>query len=132
VVRLSDGLDEPNHILLWHWCEGASAASRSANNIGNQDRSELSDLAFRDSPPPCDKHEDPIVAAPRIAEAHWASDRFASDDLFYHAVVNDRYSPVLLKKPVFLKAATGFGPGCQRGKVGPLRLMWRRSAPEGG
>jgi len=47
------------------------AASRSASNIGNQDRSELSDLAFRDSPPPCDKHEDAIVAAPRIAEAHW-------------------------------------------------------------
>ena len=29
-------------------------------------------------------------------------------------------------------AAIGVSGGCQRGKAGPLRLMWRRSAPEGG
>ena len=49
----------------------------SAKNIGNQDRSEFPDLAYRDRRPFCDKHEDPIVAAP-VAEAHWQLAAFRS------------------------------------------------------
>ena len=46
--------------------------------------------------------------------------------------VNDRCTSISLKNPVFRRPRARMGGGCQRGKVGPPRLMWRRSAPEGG
>ena len=103
-----------------------AAPITSATKIGASFRTSLFAILRR----PATKHEDPIVAAPRIAEAHWQVTALRPTTCFI--------TPWLMtairrfcEKSVFLKAATGFGRGCQRGKLASPPHVAKISAGRG-